>query len=86
MEDYQLCRLLAKTIINEKESDFRTDANTKIGRGHLSRCIAIAEMLCDDFDILFVSHKENGMYIENLTLQYQLETIKSDTDFFYGKS
>ena len=22
------------------------------------------------------------MYIENLTLQYQLETIKSDTDFF----
>ena len=61
---------------------FRTDANTKIGRGHLSRCIAIAEMLCDDFDILFVSHKENGMYIENLTLQYQLETIKSDTDFF----
>ena len=30
---------------------FRADANTKIGRGHLSRCLAIADMLENDFEI-----------------------------------
>lgn len=61
---------------------FRTDANTKIGRGHLSRCLALADMLDNDFDILFVSRIENKSYINNLSIPYRVEAIVSDINFF----
>ena len=61
---------------------FRADANTKIGRGHLSRCLAIADMLENDFEILFVSYIENKSYIENLSIPYRFEAILSDANFF----
>ena len=61
---------------------FRTDANAKIGRGHLSRCLAIAGMLDNDFDILFVSRIENKPYIKNLSIPYRFEANISDASFF----
>ena len=33
----------------------RADGSAEIGLGHLVRCIALAEMLQDDFDIEFCS-------------------------------
>lgn len=81
MENNKLCRLLAKKIALKNRLVFRTDANTKIGRGHLSRCLAIADMLANDFNILFVFLKENKSYIEDHNIPYQFETILSDSIF-----
>jgi len=61
---------------------FRVDANATIGRGHLSRCLAIADMLYNDFEILFVSYEENKSYIEKLSIPYRFEGILSDASFF----
>jgi len=42
-------------MLNRKKSDdkivFRVDANAKIGLGHLTRCMAVAEMVMDEFDV-----------------------------------
>lgn len=38
----------------KKAAFFRTDANTEIGMGHLIRCIALAQMLTEHFDIHFI--------------------------------
>ena len=61
---------------------FRADANETIGRGHLSRCLAIADMLKNDFEILFVFYEENKSYIERLSIPYLFEAIISDASFF----
>jgi spore coat polysaccharide biosynthesis predicted glycosyltransferase SpsG len=61
---------------------FRTDANTKIGRGHLSRCLAIADMLKETMDVLFLYNMENKSYIENLSIPYRFEAILSEANFF----
>jgi spore coat polysaccharide biosynthesis predicted glycosyltransferase SpsG len=60
---------------------FRAEANKTIGRGHLSRCLAIANMLENEFEILFVSNIENKSYIENLSIPYRFEAILSDANF-----
>jgi UDP-2,4-diacetamido-2,4,6-trideoxy-beta-L-altropyranose hydrolase len=42
-------------MLNRKKSEdkivFRVDANARIGLGHLTRCMAVAEMVMDAFDI-----------------------------------
>ena len=60
---------------------FRTDANTKIGRGHLSRCLAIADMLKETMDVLFVVLQENITYFQNLGIGYELIKVSSDKFF-----
>ena len=66
----------------KKRLIFRAEANITIGRGHLSRCLAIADMLENDFEILFVFCVENKSYIDSLNIPYRFETILSDTSFF----
>ena len=61
---------------------FRVNANLIIGRGHLSRCLAIAEMLENDFVVLFVSSIENKSYVESLSIPYRFEATLSDDNFF----
>jgi len=61
---------------------FRADANKTIGRGHLSRCLAISDMLENDFEILFVFCMENKSYIDSLNIPHPFETILSDASFF----
>ena len=60
---------------------FRADANATIGRGHFSRCLAIADMLYNDFEIVFVFYIENKSYIESLSIKYRFEAIVSDINF-----
>ena len=61
---------------------FRVDANAKIGRGHLSRSLAIASMLDKAFEVLFVSLEQCKNYIQGLNLNYELKTIEKEEDIF----
>lgn len=46
---------------------FRADGNTQIGLGHLVRCLALAQMLQEEFSIIFVCKE----ITDDLTLQLQ---------------
>ncbi len=59
---------------------FRVDANAIIGRGHISRCLAIAAMLKEDIDILFVSLKNNEAYITSLLNEFKSQFIEKEED------
>ncbi len=48
---------------------FRVDGGTTIGMGHITRCIALADMLKNDFRIEFVSH-----YLEE-TIEEQIAQV-----------
>ncbi len=61
---------------------FRADANITIGRGHVSRCIAIADMVRQDIDILFITLNSNKEYIENIVKDYALDFIENENDIF----
>jgi spore coat polysaccharide biosynthesis predicted glycosyltransferase SpsG len=61
---------------------FRVDANENIGRGHFSRSMAVAAMLEQSCEIVFVSLSINTNYIENLNIPYQLKGIQNEEDFF----
>ena len=64
----------------KKRLIFRVDANTTIGRGHVSRCMAIASMLKDDITILFVSLKSNKAYVANLLGDFKSQFIEKEKD------
>jgi spore coat polysaccharide biosynthesis predicted glycosyltransferase SpsG len=66
----------------QKRLILRTDANTKIGRGHLSRCLAIASMLKKDIDILFVFFYENKKYISESLVDFNCKYINNDDDLY----
>lgn len=61
----------------------RVDGNSQIGLGHLIRCIALAEMLKEDFAITFVS-KEIPKDIKNTILNkgFGCKEIESESEFF----
>ncbi|MCK0132268.1 hypothetical protein MWU59_12220 [Flavobacteriaceae bacterium F08102] len=57
---------------------FRTDGNTTIGRGHVSRCMAAAWMLSDLFEITFVCLKENVGYVKGIVEEFEVIGIEHD--------
>jgi UDP-2,4-diacetamido-2,4,6-trideoxy-beta-L-altropyranose hydrolase len=59
---------------------FRADASPVIGRGHLSRCMAIAAMLVDQMDILFVVLEENKDFLKNYLTGFKVLYIKAEDD------
>ncbi len=61
---------------------FRVDANPEIGRGHLSRCMALAEMLKNDCEIKFVCEQRNADFVSGLDLNYTLIPVSLDSDIF----
>jgi len=50
----------------------RVDANTRIGRGHLSRCMALAEMLKADFAIVFLIAAANKSFCQPLLADWEV--------------
>jgi UDP-2,4-diacetamido-2,4,6-trideoxy-beta-L-altropyranose hydrolase len=54
-----------------KKIVFRADGNSEIGLGHIYRCIALADMLKDDFDIEFITKFDSIVSpIENINCKY----------------
>jgi len=45
---------------------FRVDGSSAIGLGHISRCCALADILKNDFEILFYTRSNNQLVIENI--------------------
>ena len=71
--------------MNKQKILLRVNAGQSIGFGHLSRCIALAELLRDDFDIVFAIHEPDS-YVFN-ELRRVADTViplplpQSDSDF-----
>lgn len=61
---------------------FRADANVIIGRGHISRCLAIASMLKDAIAIVFVCLQCNKTYVTELIGDFNSEFIEKEDDLF----
>ncbi len=61
----------------------RTDGGANIGLGHLVRCMALAYMLKDDFEIIFVCKEVPESIVNEFMLSgFLFEKISSETDFF----
>ncbi len=60
--DTRACRsvVLISGEVNKRPLDIRCDGGTDIGMGHVVRCVALAEMLKDKFDIHFIVQKTDG--------------------------
>jgi UDP-2,4-diacetamido-2,4,6-trideoxy-beta-L-altropyranose hydrolase len=62
---------------------FRADGNAQIGLGHLTRCVALAQMLKSTFEIIFVCKEITKEFILELDkLEVKLILISNETDFF----
>jgi UDP-2,4-diacetamido-2,4,6-trideoxy-beta-L-altropyranose hydrolase len=59
---------------------FRADGNDKIGRGHISRCVAVADMICNDFEITFVVLVSNESYFLKLNIGYNHHVINENEE------
>lgn len=68
-----------------KRAYLRADGNSEIGLGHLLRCIALAQMIKDDFDIHFVSKDAPESIIQSI-LQSGLDftKIEKESTFLTG--
>lgn len=61
----------------------RADGNNEIGLGHLIRCMALANMLKDDFEITFVSKEIPGKIKEEINENdFRFTEIVSEKEFF----
>lgn len=68
--------------MNKLKVFFRADGGLQIGMGHLVRCIALAQMLKDDFDIYFAcKYIPANCIIELDELGFNLINIKEERDF-----
>lgn len=66
----------------KKKLFFRTDASAKIGRGHLSRCLAVAEMLKNLFEIEFIFDQKNIEYTNKVDFCFKKHFIESEEGIF----
>jgi spore coat polysaccharide biosynthesis predicted glycosyltransferase SpsG len=61
---------------------FRTDYNNKIGFGHFSRCISIAEIIEKKFKIFFVLNKNDSSQDIRKFYKYEFIFIEHEFEFF----
>lgn len=66
-----------------KQISFRVDGDAEIGLGHLVRCMALAQMLQNNFSIKFVCKKIPSSIVEELNqIGFGLQRIEDESDFF----
>ena len=62
---------------------FRVDGSAQIGLGHLVRCIALAQMLQEEFSVHFISKEIPGEIIRQIEdSRFVFSRINSEDDFF----
>ncbi len=62
---------------------FRVDGNAQIGLGHMVRCVALAQMLNDAFDIIFVCREIPSQTTKELNANnFKLYEVKDEPSFF----
>lgn len=69
-------------ISDKKKIYFRADANNIIGMGHLSRCIAISEIIREDFHITFIIRKTGDLFLLKLK-EINADIIQISKDMSY---
>ncbi|MCX8491443.1 MAG: UDP-2,4-diacetamido-2,4,6-trideoxy-beta-L-altropyranose hydrolase, partial [Cyclobacteriaceae bacterium] len=52
--------------MNKQRILFRADGNRSIGLGHVSRCLALAELLYDDFEIAFAIREPDDQILSDI--------------------
>src|ERR1017187_543988 len=63
----------------ENKIVFRVDANAKIGLGHLSRCMAVAEMVMDEFEVSIVLQDPPDYVLDKCRELFKTIIILSET-------
>lgn len=59
---------------------FRVDADDKIGRGHLSRSIAAAEMIKHDFRVLFILSQNSERFSHRQLIDFDAVYLEDESD------
>ena len=80
MEDCWVCRLYAIMSCKTNRIVCRADANAAIGRGHLSRLLALARMLSDRFPVFFISLEASRSYCSTIHLEFPHIFIATETE------
>jgi UDP-2,4-diacetamido-2,4,6-trideoxy-beta-L-altropyranose hydrolase len=65
----------------KKKIRFRADGSANIGLGHLYRCISLAEMLKENFEIFFYTTTESDLFSEVNSPGFQYVKLEQDTHF-----
>jgi spore coat polysaccharide biosynthesis predicted glycosyltransferase SpsG len=65
-----------------KDIWIRTDANSTIGLGHLSRCVALANMLEANFDVYFVILSKNKAFCDFFLQNWKVKWIANSKDVY----
>ncbi len=60
---------------------FRADGNTHIGLGHLTRCLALAEMLRQEFDCVFLVQNPTPEVKAQIEADFKIFTLPQKEDF-----
>ncbi|EAY32000.1 UDP-2,4-diacetamido-2,4,6-trideoxy-beta-L-altropyranose hydrolase [Microscilla marina] len=60
---------------------FRADGNSQIGLGHIVRSLALADMLCDNFDCIFLVQTPSEALQNQITEKHQLIAFENTDDY-----
>jgi UDP-2,4-diacetamido-2,4,6-trideoxy-beta-L-altropyranose hydrolase len=70
--------LINSVNIERPKVAIRVDGNSRIGLGHFTRCIALGQMIKQDFKILFYMHQPSDEVIDEVKRNdFDIETIES---------
>jgi UDP-2,4-diacetamido-2,4,6-trideoxy-beta-L-altropyranose hydrolase len=64
----------------------RVDANSQIGLGHFTRCLALANMLQDEFDVNFFYHTLTENAIRSASQRFTFVQVNSEEEFLHQVS